>query len=66
VEEIIIDGQTGYIIKDVDDAVEVLRQIMADDRLLGYLSHNARQLVRERYNIERSAREFLELWQEKG
>jgi len=56
-DEIVVDGQTGFIVRtnDVDDIADRLRILIADPERRIRLGKNAREMVEARFNIDVNA-----------
>lgn len=63
VEEVITHGETGYVASGYSDLAEIVMGIPDDDSL-SIVSKRAQDHVAERFNIQRSADAYLELWRE--
>ena len=61
VEETVVDGQTGILYQDSREAADALRRLM-DKELLVALQNSAKRLVLEKYDVERIAESYAELW----
>lgn len=70
IDESIVDGKNGIVMSDINQASEILRQLLRDPSRIGRLSHSARKTVEEKFEIRRVAKEYLSLWssvvQQKG
>jgi glycosyltransferase involved in cell wall biosynthesis len=56
VPEVIDEGITGYVVKDVDDAIGAVRKIGRLDRAA------VRAVFEQRFTVERMAKEYLEIY----
>lgn len=61
VEETLVDGQTGILYQDSREAADALRRLM-DKELLAALQNGAQRFVLEKYDVERIAESYAELW----
>ncbi len=60
--ELILNGNTGYIFNSLQEAVEKINAIGADENTHRQISQAAREKVRAEYNIEGIANKYLGLW----
>jgi glycosyltransferase involved in cell wall biosynthesis len=61
IDETVVDGQTGILYQDSREAADALRRLM-DKELLAALQNGAQRLVLEKYDVERIAESYAELW----
>jgi len=61
-DEIVVDGQTGFIVRtnDADDIADRLRSLIDDPGRRLRLGRNARAMVEARFNIETNARVIVD------
>jgi glycosyltransferase involved in cell wall biosynthesis len=57
VPEVMVDGVTGYIVNDEDDAVDAVGRL---DRIA---RADCRRVFEQRYTVERMARSYLDVYQ---
>ncbi len=57
VPEVMVDGQSGYIVDDVDSAVEALKRVRSFDRQL------CRNVFEEKYTSRRMAADYLKIYE---
>ena len=64
VPDIVVEGETGFIVPPGDDAAMAHRlgQLLADEQLRERLGRRAREVARERFHAERIARRYYELY----
>ncbi len=62
--ELILNGDTGYIFNSLQEATEKINTIHVDETLHKKISQAAREKVRMEYNIEGIAHKYLCLWKE--
>lgn len=55
---VIQDGETGYVSCDVDELIDRMKGLLADPREARRLGRNARAVARERFGLERFARDW--------
>ncbi|ORJ53258.1 glycosyltransferase family 4 protein [Geothermobacter hydrogeniphilus] len=60
VPEVMVEGQSGFIVSDISSAVARVREIGSLDR------HCCRQVFETRFSVEQMARNYLELYQRQG
>ena len=61
----IVDGETGFIVEleNKDKLVDLMNKIAGKEIDLETMSNNCRKAVKEKYNVDRAADEYLELIQ---
>jgi len=57
VSEVMVQGESGYIVDDIDSAVEALRKLESFDR------HRCRKVFEERYNSRRMAADYVKIYE---
>jgi len=64
VPDIVIEGETGFLVSPGDDEALARRlgQVLADGSLRARLGRRAREVARERFHVERIARQYYELY----
>ncbi len=62
VEELVIDGHTGFLYNQPTETEEFLRRL-GDEKFRARLSHNAQKLVATYYNIDGIATRYVGMWQ---
>lgn len=55
---VIEDGETGYVSCDVDELIDRMKGLLADPQEARRLGRNARAVARERFGMERFARDW--------
>ncbi len=61
VEELILDGENGFIAKDFSDILYKTEEIRGSD--LNFISVNAKRFVGENFNIKKTATDYIRFWQ---
>jgi glycosyltransferase involved in cell wall biosynthesis len=66
VPDIVVEGETGFIVPPGDDAAMAHRlgQLLADEELRGRLGRRAREVARARFHAEQIARRYYELYRQ--
>jgi glycosyltransferase involved in cell wall biosynthesis len=60
-KEQIVNGKTGYLVKDPKELARRVRALLKDSALRRRMGNEARGRVRERFNLERSAKAFADV-----
>jgi len=60
---IVRDGETGFSARSIDECAQILNMLLASPDRLAAVSRNAARHVMQTRMPERSAAQFLELWQ---
>lgn len=65
VPDIVVEGETGFLVSPGDDEALArrLRQVLGDASLRNQLGRRAREVARERFHVQRIARQYYELYQ---
>jgi len=61
VEELVLDGENGFIAKDFSDILYKTEEIRRSD--LNFISVNAKRFVGQNFNIKKTAVDYIKFWQ---
>jgi glycosyltransferase involved in cell wall biosynthesis len=64
VDEILIHNQTGFVAKSNEELESLIEKVLEDKDLMSEVSINAKELVKEKYNLKDIAQDYLRLWRE--
>ncbi|MCK4829345.1 glycosyltransferase family 4 protein, partial [bacterium] len=60
--EIVIDGETGYVSSNVDVLSRKLLYVLENEKLLSHMSSEAQKFVFENYNLEKAVDRYYVFW----
>jgi len=61
-DEAVVDGQSGFAVRSPEEARDRLVEIAADPTLQRRLRDGARRMAVERFSVDRSKDEYVEMW----
>ncbi len=61
-DEVVLDGRNGVEFRSPEEAVDRLRGLQSDPELHRRFREGAREVVAERFSVDRSLREYIQLW----
>jgi len=64
IDEILIHNQTGFVAKSNEELESLIEKVLEDKDLMSEVSINAKELVKEKYNLKDIAQDYLRLWRE--
>jgi len=66
IHEQVIEGQTGFLVRtgNSDAMAERVSQLLSDSHLLSYMGHQAAEIARKNFSLERQANTYLNWYQE--
>jgi glycosyltransferase involved in cell wall biosynthesis len=66
VDEIIKHNHTGFVAKTNQELGVLMEKVLEDEDLLSEVSRNAKEWVKQNYNLEQIAQDYLRLWRKDG
>ena len=62
-KEMMVDGKTGFLVREgnVDDIIDKLTVILSDKRLASELGKEGANFIKEQFNWEKVAKNFLKI-----
>ncbi|MDR0784676.1 MAG: glycosyltransferase [Treponema sp.] len=61
--DLVAQGENGYLFDSVDEAVNRLKQMLADRVKTRSMGCRSREIVKENYSVEKMGREYLEIYE---
>ena len=61
--EAVVEGESGFVARTPEEMAKRLEEIHADPELARHLKIGARKIAVDRYSVDRSFREYVDLWE---